>query len=183
MLKRALILLCLLASVAILSGCIGQTKQPTGTNGIIIKDFGFAITPIYSGETADLTLTLQNVGGEKGTLQEISIFGVDYGDEAGALTWGEGSGDSFEQTFGATDVLIPPDPTTGFEGDEHFAEYIPESPTGIKSSTTYDFQARVKYLYTTTFTGKITIVKDEYLRSLPAEQRDALIKVSSLCWI
>jgi hypothetical protein len=180
--KNALIPLCLLASIVTFSGCIGQGGGGggTGTNGIIIKDFGFAIPSIYTGETADLTLTLQNVGGEKGTLQEIAIFGVDKGDNPGALTWGEGSGDDFEQTFTATDTLVPPDPTTGFEGDEHFAEYMPESPTGIKSPTTYDFQARVKYLYTTTFTGKITVVKDEYLRSLPADQRDALIKVGGV---
>ncbi len=182
MLKRALIPLSLLVIAVILSGCTALTGgggAVAGTNGIIIKDFGFDYSPIYSGESTGLALELQNVGGVKGTLKEIEIFGVDYGATPGALTWGEGSGDSFKSGV-MDDELLPPDPTSGFEGDEYFVEYIPESPIDIKSPTTYDFQVRAKYLYSTTFTGKITIVRDDYLRSLPADQRESLIKVGGV---
>jgi len=184
--KSALIPLCLLASIVILSGCIGGVGGggvTPGTNGIIIKEFGFDYSPIYSGESTGLTLTLQNVGGEKAILKEIEVFGIDTGtpasSTAGTLTWGYGSGDSFILT-GIDQELLPPDPTTGFEGEEYFQEWVPESPTGIKSPTTYDFQTRIKYLYTTTFTGKITVVDDAYLRSLPTDQREALIKVGGV---
>jgi len=182
--KKALISLSLLAIVVILSGCQlpggGGGAEVQGTNGIIIKEFGFDYSPIYSGESTGLTLTLQNVGGEKGTLKDIEVFGVDApAAAAGALTWGYGTGDSFTLT-GIDQEMLPPDTTTGFEGEEYFQEWVPESPTDIKSSTTYDFQVRVKYLYTTTFTGKITVVDDEYLRSLPSDEREALIKVGGV---
>jgi len=183
MLKRALIPLSLLASIAILSGCTdiftGGGVALTGTNGIIIRDFGFDYSPIYSEETTGLTLTLQNVGGEEGTLQAIDIFGVDApAATPGLLTWGYGTGDDFSLT--PTDELLPPDPTTGFEGEEYFQEWIPEAPTDIKSPTTYDFQVRVKYLYSSTFTGKIQVVHNDYLRTLSAEEREALIRVGGV---
>jgi len=180
MLKKALIPLCLLVGIAILSGCVGQpTGVVIGTNGIIIRDFGFDYSPIYSEETTGLTLTLQNVGGEEGTLKEIAIFGVDAPAAApGPLTWGYGTGDSFTLTL--SDELLPPDPTTGFEGEEYFQEWIPEAPTDIKSPTTYDFQTRVKYLYSSTFTGKIQVVHNDYLRTLPPEERESLIRVGGI---
>ena len=181
--KNALIPLCLLASIVILSGCIGGVGGggvTPGTNGIIIKEFGFDYSPIYSGESTGLTLTLQNVGGEKGTLKEIEIIAVDApAAAAGVLTWGYGTCDSFTLT-GIDQELLPPDSTTGFEGEEYFQEWVPESPTGIKSPTTYEFQTRIKYRYTTTFTGKIQVVDDSYLRSLPADQRETLIKVGGV---
>lgn len=181
MLKRALIPLCLLAIVAVLSGCptIGPAVPAAATNGIIIKDFGFDYSPIYAGESTGLTLTLQNVGGEEGILKEITVFGVDApAATPGPLTWGWGTGDDFDLTL--NQELLPPDPTTGFEGEEYFQEWIPEAPTDIKSPTTYDFQTRVKYTYTTTFTGKIRVVDNDYLRTLPADEREALIKVGGV---
>jgi hypothetical protein len=181
MMKRALIPLSLLAVVAILSGCQlpGGGVQLAGSNGIIIRDFGFDYSPIYAEETTGLTLTLQNVGGEEGTLQEITIFGVDApAAAAGPLTWGYGTGDTF--TLTPTDVLLPPDPTTGFEGEEYYQEWVPEAPIDIKSATTYEFQTRVKYTYSSTFTGKIQVVHNDYLRTLPAEEREALIKAGGV---
>lgn len=183
MLKRALIPLSLLAIVVILSGCeipgVGGGVV-AGTNGIIIKDFGFDYSPIYAEETTGLTLTLQNVGGEKGTLKEITVFGVDAPSASpGPLTWGYGTGDDF--TLDSIDLeLLPPDPTTGFGGEEYYQEWIPEAPADIKSSTTYEFQTRIKYTYTTTFTGKIQVVDNDYLRTLPADEREALIKAGGV---
>ena len=180
MLKKALIPLSLLAIATILAGCIGQeSARVVGTNGIIIKDFGFDYSPIYAEETTGLTLTLQNVGGEKATLKAIDVFGVDApAATPGNLTWGYGTGDTFSLT--PTDELLPPDPTTGFDGEEYFQEWIPEAPAGIKSSTTYEFQTRVKYLYSSTFTGKIQVVHNDYLRTLTPEEREALIKVGGV---
>lgn len=181
MLRKALIPLSLLA-IVILSGCDipgGGGGIIAGTNGIIIRDFGFDYSPIYAEETTGLTLTLQNVGGEEGTLQEITIFGVDApAATPGNLTWGYGTGDTF--TLTPTDVLLPPDPTTGFEGEEYYQEWVPEAPAGIKSATTYEFQTRVKYTYSSTFTGKIQVVHNDYLRTLPPEEREALIRVGGV---
>jgi hypothetical protein len=189
MMKKALIPLSLLAIVVALSGCQlpGIETQLTSSNGIIIKEFGFDYSPIYSEESTGLSLTLQNVGGVKGELKEIAIFGVDFGSPesptAGALTWGYGTVNDLKLEDGdelIDEELLPPDPTSGYEGDEYYAEWVFDSPTDIKSTTTYEFQTRVKYDYTTTFTGKITIVDNDYLRSLPADEREALIKVGGV---
>ena len=180
MLKKALIPLSLLAVAVALSGC-PEVFVPTGmvsTNGIIIKDFSFDYSPIYTGESIGLTLTLQNVGGEIGTLKEIDVFGVDApSSTAGNLTWGYGTS-AFNLTI--NQELLPPDTSTGFEGEEYFQEWIPESPQGIRAPTDYDFQVRAKYLYSTTFTGKIMVVDNDYLRSLPSDEREALVKVGGV---
>ena len=188
MMKRALIPLSLLAVVAILTGCTlpGGGGVIAGSNGIIIRDFGFDYSPIYAEETTGLTLTLQNVGGEEGILKEISIFGIDApAATPGLLNWGWGTGDDFLLEDGVELIpspyeLTPPDPTTGFEGQEEYFEWVPEAPTDIKSPTTYEFQTRVKYTYTTTFTGRIRVVDNDYLRTLPADEREALIKTGGV---
>jgi len=165
-----------------LAGCTifgAAPGMPSGTNGIIIKDFGFDYSPIYAEESTGLTLTLQNVGGAEGTITDITIFGVDApGANAGSLTWGYGSGDDF--SLNPNVGLLPPDPSTGFDGEEYFQEWIPEAPTSITAPTTYDFQTRVKYIYTTTFTGTIQIVDNDYLRTLSSSDREALIKVGGV---
>jgi hypothetical protein len=176
------IVLTTLVLTVFLAGCTifgAAPGMPSETNGIIIKDFGFSPSEVYAGQSAGLTLTLQNVGGAKGILGEITIFGIDApSPNAGSLTWGYGSGDDF--TLDLITELFPPDPTTGFDGEEYFQDWVPESPTGITAATTYDFLTRVKYLYTTTFTGKIQIVDNDYLRTLSTSDSEALIKVSGV---
>jgi hypothetical protein len=175
-LKRVLLPLCLLICVSILSGCVGQGgTTPTG-NGINIKEFSFDYSPIDAGTDIGLNLEVQNIGGDVGTLKKISVFGIDYkSGSADALKWGLPSGENFIMS-NINVNLLPPDKSTGFEGDVWSTSWLPQAPTGVQSSTDYDFEIRVEYGYDTTYTGTITIVANDYLRTLPKEQRDALIK-------
>jgi hypothetical protein len=169
-----------LTSIVVISGCIGQgEKVPTGS-GIIIKDFYFDYTPIYVNDTIGLNLELQNLGGVKGYINKITIFGVDwkYGG-SGALVWGVPQGEDFvlNETSAELPVsLAPPDPTTGFEGEIWSWNWFLQAPGGLKSPTTFDFQVRVEYNYSTTYTGTIRIIDSDYLRTLPEDERNKLIQ-------
>jgi hypothetical protein len=166
-----------LVGVVILSGCVGQGGgRATVSNGIIIKDFFFDYSPIYAGDDIGLTLEVQNVGGDVGTLKKVTVFGIDWKPEgqAGPLQWSLPTDESFEVTPNVD--LLPPDPTTGFEGEEWSVSWLPRAPEGVRASTTYDFEVRVEYGYDTTYTGTIRVIESDYLRTLSQEERDALVK-------
>jgi len=180
MLKRALIPLSLLAIVAILSGCpsIGGEGVVTGTNGIIIKDFGFDYSPIYAEEQVGLSMEVQNVGGEEGTVTGITIFGADVASSCPGeeLQWCTDD----DTSLTPSDDLLPPDPSTGMEGEEMFYDWLLESPTAVKAPTTYDFEVRLDYSYSTIYTGTLQLVEQDYLQTLSPEDREALIKAGGV---
>jgi len=182
MLKRVLIPLSLLALAVILSGCIGGAPGVvTGTNGIIIKDFAFDYSPIYAEEQVGLSMEVQNVGGEEGTVQAITIFGADVASSCpgGGLQWCVASGsDPMEQTV--SDDLLPPDPSTGMEGEENFYDWLLEAPLEVKAPTTYDFEIRLDYAYSTVYTGTLQLVQQDYLQTLAPADREALIKAGGV---
>jgi len=184
MLKRALIPLSLLAIAVILSGCIGQNgSKVSGSNGIIIKDFGFDYSPIYAEEQVGLSMEVQNVGGEEGTVLGITIFGADTVESAdcdtetlSGLQWC--TEDDIDPTF--TRPLLPPDPSTGMEGEEDFFDWLLESPSEVKAATPYDFEVRLDYTYSTVYTGTLQLVEQDYLQTLTPENREALIKAGGV---
>ncbi len=177
-------LLILLVFVLLISGCtdiITGGGPSAATNGIIIKDFGFDYSPIYAGEDIGLTLEVQNVGEERGNLKKVTVYGVDV--EKGSsseLTWGLPTRETFEMDTShssfPTDPLFPPDTTTGFEGDTWYYSWLPQAPTYIRTPTDYTFDVRVEYGYSTTYVGTIRIIDNDYLRTLPNDERDKLIE-------
>ena len=151
--KLSLIVLTL---VLLISGCIDSIGGGaiTGSNGIIIKDFGFDYSPIYAEEQVGLSMEVQNVGGEEGQVQAITIFGADVDSSCPgeALQWCVASGSKpMEQIL--TDNLLPPDPSTGMEGEEMFYDWLVEAPKAVRTPTTYDFEVRLDYDYKTVYTG------------------------------
>jgi hypothetical protein len=180
--KKILPLL-MLIGIVLFSGCVGQTTTTTtGTNGLIISDFSFSPTSILPGETTELYLDAQNVGGETAYLKKVTVFGVDsISGAANALQWGLPTGENFiEDKTSNPDDLIPPDPSTGFEGDFSDFTWHPQAPTGVKAETNYDFEVRVEYGYSTTYTGFIRLMEDSYLNTLPRDQRENLQKVGGV---
>ena len=179
--RRELFTLIFLLGVALVSGCISQKKGeiPTG-NGIIIKDFYFDYSPIYANDSIGLNLEVQNIGGGKGYVKKVTVFGVDYqSGSSGSLKWGLPADETFILDESSPELpvpLAPPDPTTGFEGESWSYSWTPIAPGGIKTPTNFDFQVRVEYNYSTTYTGTIRIIESSYLKTLTPEERDKLIK-------
>ncbi len=179
--KKALIPLSLLVIVATLAGCpeLPGGDRLTGSNGIIIKDLGFDYSPIYADEQVGLSMEVQNVGGEIGEVQGILIFGADIADGCGSegdLQWCTDD----DTSLTLTDELIPPDPSTGMEGDFAYYDWLMESPTGVKAPTTYTFEIRLDYGYSTVYTGTMLLVEQDYLTTLAPEDREQLIKAGGV---
>jgi len=176
MLKKVLIPLCLLAIVVILSGCQlpGAGPPEVTGDGIAIRTFEFDYSPIYSDEDTSLTLEIQNIGGEKGGVKKITLFGPDMQGSCPAtgLTWC--TGDGLTQTFDPPEELLPPDEDAGLEGEMDYYSWGLTPPPQVKTPITSTFNVRVDYSYKTIFTGTLALYKEDYWDSLSAEERAEL---------
>jgi hypothetical protein len=182
--KKILLLLILIAVVAV-SGCMNA--QPiekelicngAGSNdGMIITDFSFDYSPVYSGETPGLTVEVQNNGGETGKLLGVEIFGPEVNPNGATdLQWG--TSELLIQSL--NEELTPPDPTMNMPGEPWSKVWTLTAPKNLATDTDYTFNARVKYSYKTTFTAVLTVMSSSYLRSLPAQKRSELIQSGGL---
>jgi len=170
MMKRILPLLMLIGLI-VTSGCIGQTptqSQP-GTNGVVITDFSPDATSIMAGETVNLNLEAQNVGGAKATNVNGNMYGVTFG--SGEFDWTRTQG---EQIFNIANQLLPPEEGVSGEISPPYI-WVLRAPTGIKSDTTYSFDVRVEYTYSTDVTGILTFASESYWNSLSKSEKDALV--------
>jgi len=169
MMKRILPLF-MLIGVIVASGCIGQPKpvQP-GTNGLVITDFSPDETSVTAGDSVNLNLEVQNVGGATAKNINGNIYGVTFG--SGAFDWERTQGD---QSFVIAEQLLPPEQGIPGEISSPYI-WVLKAPSGIKSDTTYSFDVRVDYHYSTDVTGILTFVSESYWNSLSKTEKDALI--------
>ncbi|MCX6821817.1 MAG: hypothetical protein NTW30_03495 [Candidatus Aenigmarchaeota archaeon] len=170
--KKILILL-ILIGVVLISGCVGQTQtSQTGTNGLIISDFSPDPTIVMAGDPANLNFELQNVGDAVAKNMKVELYGVTFGN--GSFDWGitEGSQSFSFDDQGITQLLPPTQDISG----ETTPPYVwgLTSPKGIKSDTTYSFDVRTEYDYSTDVTGILTFVSKGYWESLSKSEKDAL---------
>jgi len=186
--KRLLILLFLIF-VILVSGCVEQeTLVVSGVkDGIVIKDFSFDTSRIYVKDSIGLNLEIQNIGREKAELKRVRIFGVNAENIPSEYRWGKGDlpdggvSDKFDldttdfSTMKIRTILEPSDPSIKFEGGSRYIRWRPRTPTNIQAPTNYDFGVRVEYEYETKYTGIIRIVNEDYLETLPIEERKVLI--------
>jgi hypothetical protein len=192
MMKRLLPLLLLIGVVA-LAGCqvggsrIGQ-GEPAGitcpgsgvTEGISITDWSFDFDQIYGAEAVGLTLTAENFGGKDGTLTSYTIFGPDivYPGPGTNMQWV--SDKAISSTSITSGALPAPNTDLGMPGGMWTDTYTMTAPTGLTVETPFTFNVRATYDYETSFSGILTVMSSTYLRSLPAEEREALIQSGGL---
>src|SRR3989344_8665259 len=72
------ILILFLASVVVLAGCTSagnQSAATTSANGVIITKFAPDFNELRSGDSATLSLSIQNVGGAEATNLQAQLFG------------------------------------------------------------------------------------------------------------
>jgi hypothetical protein len=169
MMKRILPLF-MLIGVIVASGCIGQTTtvQP-GTNGLIISDFSSDGTTVMAGDIINLNLEAQNVGGATATNVNGNIYGVTFG--TGDFDWERTQG---EQSFTLATQLLPPEEGIPGEISPPYI-WVLKAPRGIKSDTTYSFDVRLEYSYSTDVTGILTFVSENYWNSLSKSEKEALV--------
>jgi len=163
---RRLIIFLSLILIFLISGC-GDQPLTNGdiTDGIIIKDFSFDQTEVYSGDYVSLGLEVQNVGEVEGTLTGISIYGG----------WLSG-----EETLTIKEpILDPAFPPENIEGDSRYFRWNDKAES-VQSETDYQFGVRVKYEYKTEYIGTIRFVKPSYLDTISKEQKDNLISSNGI---
>jgi hypothetical protein len=166
--KRILALL-MLIGVVLASGCVGQTTTTpvAGTNGLVISDFSPDSNKVMAGDTINLNLEVQNVGGAPADTVTANIYGVPIG--TGDFDWNLQSG---QETFTLANQLLPPE--EGIPGEIATYVWTLRAPRGVKSDTTNTFDLRISYNYKTDVTGVLTFVSQTYWNSLTKEEKAAL---------
>lgn len=167
---KKLLPLLLLVGAVLVSGCVGQNggDNGKGTNGLIIKSFSSDSSSIPAGDSIELLLEVENVGGAEATGAEAVLSGVTF--DSGELDWNCGDKTKTSEKF--TSRLLPPE--KGIPGDVDSVSWICKSPTGIRSDTPYTFDVRVTYGYSTDVTGKLNFVKGDYWTSLSQAEKQKL---------
>jgi len=170
---KKLLLPLLIIGAVFVSGCAGITEQPDengggGTNGLIISSFSSDAASIPAGDSIELLLEVENVGGAEATGAEAVLSGVTTG--TGELDWDCGDEDEITKEFAPR--LLPPE--KGIPGDIDSDSWICKSPEGIRSDTPYTFDVRVTYGYSTDVTAKLNFVKGDYWGSLSQAEKQNL---------
>ena len=146
--KIALLLFLLL--ILTLSGCIGSTKtKPPSTSGPTKSySYGLAVTDfssqkeVDSGDTADISLTLQNVGNSKATNIVSEIYQTSG--FTGALTNNVGT-------------LLPPDAELGLPGETTTVFWTLTAPS-VQNDQIKSLVGRITYDYASSATTNIYLV-------------------------
>ncbi len=171
MLQRALILL-VLSSVILVSGCIGLGGGAAAGNGLAILAFEPDFPSIYSDEGVKLQLRVKNNGDVVAENIKAEIAGISLSE------WGGGFGTfSQEQNLGRA---LPYDPATKTEGETKTAYWslkAPKLPKGIS----YDYTpiVKVSYDYKTQAIQPITIVDEAELRRIMQQGKSLPSKTST----
>lgn len=185
---RSILILILLLLIIAFSGCTGNggTSIISAKDGVVITDFSFGHSPIYSEDNVDLHLEVQNTGGSNAKLIKIQIYGVDFS-LTNPRSWKLRGGklqvldeNFIDANLASGGELYRPDPDINLEGAKDYYEWRLKAPTEVTSETEYDFRVRVEYDYTTTYFGTIRIINDNYLRSLKENEKQALLNTGGI---
>ena len=182
---KHLSILFLIFLVITISGCIGQDVIVVSTkDGVIITDFSFEHSPVYAEDNVGLGLEVQNVGDNIAQITKIQLYGVDFtsGSSSTEREWrilGTGSQEVNINDLPSKGELYQPDPDINLEAAKDYYEWRLQAPL-VAAKTDYDFHARVEYSYTTTYTGIIRVINDDYLQTLNEEERQKLFSAGGM---
>ncbi|HLC59756.1 MAG TPA: hypothetical protein VJH34_04510 [archaeon] len=173
--KKVLILF--LASIVILSGCTSAGNKSTATtsaNGVIVTKFAPDFNEIASGDSATLSLSIQNVGGAEATNLQAQLFGG----------IGVGTGWAVTPVAATVDIkpsiLKPTDTVNNLPGENADSEWQLTSPSDLKTTTSYTAGVRVYYDYGTHSSATLRFFSNNYLKTLPTAQYQSLIKTAGV---
>lgn len=155
--KRSFFVILLAASVVVFSGCVefGEEETETG-RGLVITSFDAVPGEVFSGDSFDLLLDVQNVGDR--TAENV----------VANITQKGGASEDNSGFTGDTD-LDPP--TEDFEGEIHTFDAEMNAPTISVGPEDVRLKGRVNYEYTTDARVLLPIIeKDEYMRRARADE-------------
>lgn len=163
---RNLIVLLSLALVIFLAGCVSQPKSAV-SKGVIIKSFGPDAPEIYAGDSAVVTLEVENVGGEdaRNVMASLGGLGLDW-------TW-------TKTPVRVAGVLERSRPAQGLPGGVADVQWDIKSPSNAKTAV-YPITVRITYGYGTTATGSLKVYNNDYLRSLPVAEAQKIRESSGI---
>jgi hypothetical protein len=167
---RKLMMLSLIL-IVLFAGCVEQEISITGDikDGVVIKEFSFDSSTVYGGDRVGLNLEIQNIGEVYANITDISLFGPE---------WATDEINPSPNIIGVE--LRPSEPELDFEGDLRYTRWILKTPEDIRTGTEYSVGTRVVYDYETKYMGTIRIVTEDYLETLPEEERVALLESSGV---
>ncbi len=159
-------------------GCTGSGSAGASDRGVVITDFSFDTSSVYSGDPAYLMLELENQGQKKVTGDtHVFIYGHEFDDvrqwrwvTGGIVTSPPGvtTGTSTESSRSwkiPNDEFLPPDPEMGISGGVALIDAqltAPELESG--ESSPYTFYARACYPYETSMLSTVTSISREEMR-------------------
>src|SRR3990167_7072510 len=140
---KKLLLILLIASVVLISGCVNNRAVKTSENrGVTINSFTASPLQAYTGERVLFDLEVENIGGTTARNVQVDLFGVEgqWKDAFGNII-----GDTQTKQIG---TLRPPLTERNIPGDFKLVQWQLQTPTipqGI--SPNLQVEARVTYDY------------------------------------
>lgn len=175
-LDRSYIVMALLASVVIASGCAGSDTESdyevSQTKGVVIESFSADPSEVFEGQPVRMRMQVQNIGEREASELKATISnppGLETG-ENGERSWGGPSGDIVRPQTTGSATLRPPSPDTERAGQKRNLRWsltAPELSEGV--SIPYTFDARLGYRYSTKGITNIEIMDSEEFRQSDAQ--------------
>lgn len=175
---KKLLFLLLIIPFVFLAGCtmIGQdacSQNPTSCQGVpagvIIKEFSPDFSEIMSGESVTFNIFMENIGGSEATGIKALLFGLNPDEWKATEPW--------EQDL---DSLMAADPERNLAGGTYGFSWEVQSPENLRVTNPYTANIRVHYKYFTYSKATFHFITNDYLYSLPTDQRDAESKSAGL---
>ncbi len=146
-------------AVILVSGCVGGGDSVEFGNGVVIQAWEPDFSRLYSGETIQLQLKVQNQGEIDATDLEARIMGIDTGRDGWDLDVTVGSDER--------ELLLAPNPDTNTPGEVWTTIWTGTSPELVRGMEhTYEPIVRLSYVYSGTATKTITLVDAQELRRI-----------------
>ncbi|MCX6815565.1 MAG: hypothetical protein NT120_01805 [Candidatus Aenigmarchaeota archaeon] len=157
---KKLLLLILLVSVILVSGCVQQATPTSASRGLTIRSFDVNPSQVQANEPVLIDVAVDNVGGTTATNAQLDFYGVQD-------QWRDSTGNTVTSTLTrALGTMTPPEPSRNVPGQTKLVQLElrpPELPQGI--TTALPLEARVTYDYKTSgFINMPAVSEDEYRR-------------------
>lgn len=167
--EKKLLISVFLASLLIVSGCIGgggdkeEDKEPEFI-GLEVSSFTSNFNDLQAGQTTGLKLNIKNIGSRRAEDIRAKLYHVPFGDCSSCweILSTSPSCSELGSYWSCPSNLAPPDEETGFSGGKETIQWQVNAPDLQKGvNIPYKFYTRVYYNYKTISTTQFDIMTQE----------------------